>query len=480
MLESENIYMLLDSNPNNDVVEKVALFESMIKGETFTFFDVEDFEQIIEYYLELDFKKKAKKALEIALEQYPIDLALTLIKIEFLNSSQRFDESLNTLNNLNKFHPNNIDVVLGLGRLYSLMGNKPYAIKYLNRAHNLISLDSSYNDYLHDLSYEYTQLGKFDSAIKVLKQILIFKPNDETVMMELGVAYHESGKFQESVNYFKEVIDGNPYSHIAWFNLATIYNVNEDWKEAIFAYEMCLVINEEFTAAHYGKANSFIHLKEYQKAIDSFNDSFIYDRPHAYAYCSIGECYEKIGDYSKALMFYEKSIEIDDSLPESWLGIGVVRDLNNQPIQAIKFIKKAIDLDVENPDYWYLYAEILAKLNKNSEAELAFKKVIQLDPKNIDAWIDYSNFLFDNTSKSTAIKEVKKAIKSNGNKEDLKLRLVAMQISTGNLSEAKSSLSEMQNSDKNTFKKLIDIYPEVLQVEEMNQFFQPYIDNSKK
>jgi len=62
LLESENIYMLLDSNPNNDAVEKVALFESMIKGETFTFFDVEDFEQIIEYYLELDFKKKAKKS----------------------------------------------------------------------------------------------------------------------------------------------------------------------------------------------------------------------------------------------------------------------------------------------------------------------------------------------------------------------------------------------------------------------------------
>ena len=398
-------------------------------------------------------------------------MALTLIKIEFLNASQRFEESLKALNNLNKFHPNNIDVVIGLGRLYSLMENKLEAFKNLNHAYNLILLDSSYNDHLQDLSYEYIQIEKFDSAIKVLKLILNFKPDDESVMMELGVAYNESGKFDESVN---------PYSHIAWFNLATIYNINEDWKEAVFAYEMCLVINEKFTAAHYGKANSFIHLKEYHKAIESFNESFVYDRPHAYAYCSIGECYEKIGDYSKALMFYEKSLEIDDSLPESWLGIGVVRDLNNQPIQAIKFIKKAIDLDDENPDYWYLYAEILAKLNKNSEAELAFKKVIQLDPKNIDAWIDYSNFLFDNTSKSTAINEVKKAIKSNNNQVDLKLRLVAMQISTGNLSEAKSTLSEMQNSDQNTFKKLIDIYPEVLQVEEMNQFFQPFKDNPNK
>ena len=130
--------MLLDSNPDNDAVEKVALFESMMKGETFAFFEVEDFELIIEYYLDLNFKKKAKKALEVALEQYPIDLALTLIKIEFLNSAQRFDESLKALNDLNKFHPNNIDVVVGLGRLNSLTDNKTEAFKYLNLAYQLI------------------------------------------------------------------------------------------------------------------------------------------------------------------------------------------------------------------------------------------------------------------------------------------------------------------------------------------------------
>ena len=50
------------------------------------------------------------------------------------------------------------------------------AIKYLIHAHDLILLDSSYNDHLQDLSYEFIQIEKFDSAIKVLKQILSFKP----------------------------------------------------------------------------------------------------------------------------------------------------------------------------------------------------------------------------------------------------------------------------------------------------------------
>ena len=472
--------MYLDSNPENNAIEKVALFESMLKGKTFTFFDADDFELIIDYYFQVNFKEKANKALEIALEQYPDDLSLLLLKVDILNSRQSFKKSLQILLKLNRIYPNNIDVIFALGKIYSILESTKEAILLFEQVYDLIKLDTSHEDLLQDLAYELMQIEHNIFAIKVLKHILRINPLDETSMMELGVAFHEAGKFREAVTYFKKIINENPYNHLAWFNLATIYNIEENWKDAIFCYDMCLVINEKFTAANYGKANSFIQLKEYQKAIDSFNDSFVYDQPHAYAYCSIGECYEKIGDYSKALIFYEKSLEIDDSLPETWFGIGVVRDLNNQPEQAIKFIKKALELDSQNSEYWYIYAELLTKLKKIDDANLAFKKVIELEPENIDAWIDYSNFLFDNNSKSQALKEVEKGVNINKNNFDLKLRLVAMQISLGLIMEAKLSLIEMQSLNKNTLNQLIKIYPELLKNQSINEFFEIYKDNSSK
>ena len=88
--------------------------------------------------------------------------------------------------------------------------------------------------------------------------------------------------------------------------------------------------------------------------------------------------------------------------------------------------------------------------------------------------------MYDNNSKSKALKEVKKGIENNKDDLDLKLRLVAMQISSGLIPDAKSSLSKMQHLDKNIFKKLIDIYPEVLKDKSMNQFFDFYNDNSSK
>ena len=250
--------MFLDSNPENNAIQKVALFESMLKEKTFTFFDAEDYELIIDYYNQVSFKEKAKKALEMALEQYPNDLSLLLIKVEFLNSSQQFEKSLNILTKINKFYPNNIDVVFGLGKIYSIMELFPKAIESFNQVYELILLDATQNDLLQDLAYEFMQIGQNNQAIKILKHNLKVNPNDETSIMELGVAFHEAGKFKEAISYFNKTIDNSPYNHLAWFNLATIYNIDENWKDAIFGYEMCLVINEKFTAAHYGKANSYI------------------------------------------------------------------------------------------------------------------------------------------------------------------------------------------------------------------------------
>ena len=452
---------------NDEILQKVVQFEDMLSEKSFTFFDVEDYENIIDYYIDLELNDKVLAALDFGLNQFPNDLTLSLIKVDVLNSKQLVDDSYMLLKSLEQFYPNNIDVLHNLGKIYAITDRIQTAKIYFENAVNLIRVNDSYNDLLSDIAYEFLQIGQNTQAIHVMKRIMEIKPEDESTLMELGIAYHESGLLQEAIIYFTEFIDNNPYSHIAWFNLGTLHNVKEDWKEALFAFDMCLVINEKFTAAHYGKANSYIQEKEFQSAIDTFNESFNFDHPNSYAYCCLGECYEKIGDFKKALIFYEKSLEIDDSQSDAWLGIGVVRDLNNQTLDALKFIEKAINLDSENPEYWYIFAEFLSKLGKITEAEDAFKKVVELDPGNIDAWIDYSNFLFENTSKTRAIKEVERAIVTNKGDQDLKLRLIAMQIASGKIADAKSKLIDFQQNENSSIQKLFEIYPEIKNIPEI-------------
>lgn len=470
--------MLDDKSDNQDVLNKVALFEDMLSQDSFSFFDVDDFEIIIDYYLSVDFKSKAHEALKMGLNQYPNDLALILLKVDWLNSNQQFKNSFQLLKDIEYLFPNNVDVILSIGKLASVLDFPLVAEGYIDQAFFLVRNENESKEILSDIAYEYLQMGLHTKAVHAMKEILLRDPNNETTLLEIGVAFHESNQLEESITFFNKIIDENPYSYLAWFNLGTVYNAKEMWKDAMFSFDMCLVINEKFTAAHYGKASSYIQLKEYKNAIDTFNESFQFDHPHSFAYCSIGECYEKLGDFTKAIMFYEKSLEIDDSQSDAWIGIGVVRDLVNEPFEAKKFMNKALKLEPDNAEYWYIYAELLTKIGLKEEAEMAFKKVVELDPKNIDAWIDYSNFLFDNDAKNKAIDEVQRAIKKNKDQQDLHLRLVAMQIAEGNLTDAKTNLVSLQNNAKISCEQLFEIYPEAKNIPEISIVIELF--NNKK
>ena len=96
---------------------------------------------------------------------------------------------------------------MNLGKLCSVTDQVPRAISYLEKAHNLILLDSSISELLSDVAYEFLQLGQNRKAIEVMKKILELNPSNESTMMELGVAYHETGDFEQALAYFKSVID---------------------------------------------------------------------------------------------------------------------------------------------------------------------------------------------------------------------------------------------------------------------------------
>ena len=458
--------MFEESNHDEFSIDKVVRFEQMIENDSFLFLDVEDYEAIIDYYLDIEFNKRAKKAVDVGLEQHPNNLTLSMISAEMLSLDQKYDEALHILKHVHPINPNNVDLLLGIGRLYSILEKFDLAEKYFS-----LALENSFEDremILNDLAFEYQNIGNCERAIDVMKEILLLNSDNETTLLEIGVAFNEVERDQEAITFFNQIIDGNPYSYLSWFNLGTIHSKLKNEEEALFSFEMCLAINEKFSAAYYGMANICIIRKEFRKAINYFNITFKIEQPHAYAYCSIGECYEKIGEYDKALTFYEKSLELDICQSNAWIGIGIVKDLKDKPLQAKKYIEKALVYDEYNPEFWYIYAELLQKIGCTSDAEEAFKRVVELDPNNIDAWIDYSDFLYENNALQKALKTIRSAINNNSDENgDLHYRLIAMLIADNKLSEAKNKLHHLLQKDTKTVTRLYEIYPQAKEIKEI-------------
>ena len=59
--------------------QSIFKFESMLKTNSFLFFDSNEFEEIIVYYLEIGNASLAKKAVSLALKQYPQHQPILLV-----------------------------------------------------------------------------------------------------------------------------------------------------------------------------------------------------------------------------------------------------------------------------------------------------------------------------------------------------------------------------------------------------------------
>ena len=102
-----------DTNPS------LTRFEKMLKTNRILFFDSNEFENIISYYLENGKINLAKKAIKLALEQHPASTNLTLFKIEILIFENKLEKAERLLDELIFSEPSNEEIYIQKANIYS-------------------------------------------------------------------------------------------------------------------------------------------------------------------------------------------------------------------------------------------------------------------------------------------------------------------------------------------------------------------------
>ena len=85
-------------------------FESMLKTNQILFFDSEEFENIVNYYLENGKIALAKKATKLGLEQHPTCTNLKLYQIEMYIFENKLDLAADLLDEIEQFEQNNEEI----------------------------------------------------------------------------------------------------------------------------------------------------------------------------------------------------------------------------------------------------------------------------------------------------------------------------------------------------------------------------------
>jgi tetratricopeptide (TPR) repeat protein len=465
-----------DTRPGADRSDEqmacVRRYETMLGSDRPAFFDVEEFELIIDHYLGNNEPRKARSVLEFARTQHRDSIDLTFCEALINMSLGHLSKALEVLDTLERLLPEDAEVQVHKASCYSQQRNFRRAIEHFKRA--LALAEDGHDEIYLDLAFEYENLEEFDEALVCLKKAVDINPENETVLYELAYCFDLAGADEASIVYFRNFTNDHPYSSVAWYSLGNVLAKKERWEESNEALDLAIAIDERFTSAYFSRARNMLIAGKYMEAIALYEETLSFDGPQAITFSFIGECYEKMERYEQALIHYDQSLHLDPSWADAWIGRGVVKDIQNRLPEAIKDLKQATDIAPDNPDAWYYYANALARAERFEEALRSFEKLNTIEPQSLEGWLDHADLLMHLKGPEAALKKFREGEMVHKLNPRYRYRLTSYLLRCGREQQALLELEEALMNDFAGHTQLLEHMPEAANMPQVTHLLELY------
>ena len=419
-----------ENSESKEFAGVVRRYKKMLSEEQMGFFDVSDFEHIVDHYIDKNQLTNALQACEIAISQHPHSLMVKIKKAQVLIGQLKTDRALDLLKMLVEIESTNPEVLLMLGNCYSMQGEENIAYSFYRKAEKF-SFDDR-DELLYNIGAGYVQSADYPRAIHFLEKAYIENTKNDSVLYDLAFCYDKLGDDDKSIRYYNEYLDLDPYAESAWYNLGIIYTRREEYDKAIEAYDFALAIDENYASAIFNKANTLSSIGKYSEALHYYLDYLRFDKNSSDTHVYIAECYFQIEEYSKSYNYYKHAIQLDPKNADGWYGAGIALMIKENLGESLVFLKKAIKLDDSCADYWNAFGKVNAALDLYEEALISFRKSVELEDTNADFWIAFADFYCQYDQIGIAIQTLFNAEKSIPESAQLFYRLSGYLAETGN------------------------------------------------
>jgi tetratricopeptide (TPR) repeat protein len=447
-------------------------YEDMRSGIQSIFFDVEEFEQIIDYYLD-DFQyEEAKAAANLGKKQHPTSVEINYKFIHIYIEQGQPKKALALLEELPAWEENNSERHFLKGTALVLLGKLKEAEMQFDTALERSTEDNF--DALINISIAFENVRHFELAIKYLIQAYRQHPDNLSVLYDLGYFYERLHRFGESLKYYLEYLDIDPYSDNVWYNVGIVYHKLERFREAIEAYDFSIAINPDYASAYFNKASVWINDEKYAEAIGTYREFLEVEPANTQAYCYMGDCYEQMDRLEDALGAFKRVIEIDNTDPEGWFGAGMIYQRKLMHQEAIAYILKAIEFDNNNLDYWINLGYANEDAGFLEEAVKCYGFVTRADSRDLDGWTALTGILMKEKAYDQALVFLREAFTHHASEPLILMRMAVCHLRTGNRELALRFLGEALEADSSMLEEFELHYPGRTGVTRIDRLIQSY------
>jgi len=455
---------------DEEIREAVRKFEKMRKNNENYFFDVIEFESIIDYYIESNNSLKAYEAAILAVKQHPNSVSIQLRKAKVLLDKGRAVETLRILKKLESLEPGNHEIYIAKGTAMGMLGDIQGAKKMFDYA---LSLDSDETgNILWAIVSVLQNLNYYEQIIPFLKRLIDLEPHFKAHLYDLAYAYEKTEDYDNSILYYLKYLEDEPFSDSAWYNLGIIYNKLDLAEKAMDAYDYALAINSQNTFAMFNKGNILSNLDRYSEAIPVYHE-YLESEPDSFeAMTYLAECYEKTEEYSLAKKYYNEAIELAPEYADPWFGLGMVEFNMSNYDSSLIFFRKAVRLDDENPEFWYFLGKTHYIKGEKKAALRCFREALKLDSYYGEVWADLGMIIMSENLVVKSIPYLEQAYKITGDVPGINYLLAAFYLKAGIPEDAYSHFYRAVETDKDLYFEFKNMFPVKLLTVKMNNLLE--------
>jgi tetratricopeptide (TPR) repeat protein len=457
---------------NEDFQVLLRKYEDMKSGTRSIFFDVEEFEQIIDYYLD-DFQyDEAQAAAHLGKRQHPASVEIKYKFIHIYIEQGQPKKALALLDEIPVWEENNPERYFLKGTALCLTGKLKESEAQFDRGLEL-SGDETF-EALINISIAFENVRHFEQALKYQLQAYRQQPENLSVLYDLGYFYDRLHKFDESLKYYHQYLDLDPYSDNVWYNIGTVYHKLENFEKAVEAYDFSIAINADYASSYFNKASAWVNADNFENAIASYQEFLEVEPESTQAYCYMGDCYEQMNRLEDALGAFRKVIELDNSDPEGWFGAGMIYHRKENQKEAIAYILKAIEFDNNNLDYWINLGYANEDEGLVDEAIKCYSYVTRSDPKDQDGWSALTGLLMKEARYEKALEFLREAFVHHSGDSEIKIKMAICHLKLGEKKLSVKFLKEALEANSDLESEFAYFFPEGVREPEIERIIQQY------
>lgn len=450
---------------------RILEYEKRRKEGKKIYLDVEEYLDIIIYYVEKNQLAKAFSACSSALAIHPESSELKIKKAQLLIEKKDAHSALHWLKKAPDLEED-ADYIL----------TKGLAQLQLNKIEDSIANFDKViveEDVMEDLEELFTIIANalieeelFEIALRYLSKAHKKFPRNLHFIFQIAFCYEELEQLEKGIEFYQKFLQKDSFSIMAWTNLSNLYLKSKNYEKAIEACEYAYALNNENNYLLLNLAYIKLDTQMYDGAISDLKKYLALNPESHSAIYYIGECLYEKEEYQKAKRHFKNAIAQFTEVPDFYHGLGMVYLRQNKYRRAISAFLKSLKVDSNYTDSLYFLGNIFARKRNWKRAINYYQQIFRIDKNDIEAILSCVDAFFNSNQMDKMQEMLQDAIHRFPDKAILVFAKAAYLFLENKTSEGIKYFKKAFSIDPEESQITFEIFPEAIQIKEIKEILK--------